>query len=301
MIYNEDENIVYTTIDDVFLNDGYICKSYKYLNLGLQAWAESHTLELMNRSTNAEKKFSSILEEMNYDFYEQAFFKINDKCYFLDFYIPSMNIAFEINGGIHKYSMWEDSKRDADFNRIGIKTIRLTNREVYLPNIKEIIKTSISKAYEGLWDVTSYYRTAMANKFDDKLTINQKFLLSAIDGIKNVKDNSTVLIKSTASYLLPVLNHLKEENINYYENKELIICFYKIVSSKNIKYDIIFDGTRKNIRGRLKHFINKLYKSPIVKVHDVVIKINGDSIKQYSNLKYSELLERLKNDEYYCE
>jgi len=73
-------------------------------------------------------------------FIHQAPFVINGKIYFLDFFIPSLRIAIEVDGVSHSWYDHpnKDSNRDMDFKTIGVKTIRISNDEVSSKKYLEI-------------------------------------------------------------------------------------------------------------------------------------------------------------------
>ena len=50
--------------------------------------------------------------------------------YIADFYCPELHIVIEVDGNSHNDKTAYDSKRDAAFSCIGIKTLRFTNLEV---------------------------------------------------------------------------------------------------------------------------------------------------------------------------
>lgn len=293
MLFDNDKKIVYSTIDGLKLNKDYEVQSYKNLGYSFSSWIERNTIELMKKSTFAEKKFSSILKDQKFEVYEQAFFRIEEKSYFLDFFIPELNLAFEINGSVHKKNFDGDFVRDVAFEKIGIKTIRLTNREVYLPNIKELVNGYVRQALKGVFDATDYYYTPIANKFDDKMTSNQKFILAAIEGMEKAKKGSKILIKTTMSYLISILNHIPADKLEKYDNSEMLRKFYDVVSDKGITYDVVFCGNRANLKGKLKGFVEELDKTPLANDNDAVLMLDGESIVKYKNKKYSEVLKSL--------
>ena len=59
---------------------------------------------------------------------------------FLDFYLPKFKIAIEIDGSIHRTQKAYDKFRDKEFDRIGIKTIRIHNSKAYLSDILHTIE-----------------------------------------------------------------------------------------------------------------------------------------------------------------
>lgn len=50
--------------------------------------------------------------------------------YILDFYHPRTRICIEVDGGIHKKHRGRDRRRDTRLATIGIRTLRITNRQV---------------------------------------------------------------------------------------------------------------------------------------------------------------------------
>ena len=62
-------------------------------------------------------------------------------CYFADFYIPALNLIVELDGSQHRTpeGFAYDSNRDEAFGRIGIKTLRIPNKQVSNGEFKKII------------------------------------------------------------------------------------------------------------------------------------------------------------------
>lgn len=57
----------------------------------------------------------------------------------MDFFLLDKNIALEIDGGYHKINKEYDKNRDIFFKNIGIKTIRINNKDVSYDTIKNKI------------------------------------------------------------------------------------------------------------------------------------------------------------------
>ena len=165
---------VYTTVDNLKLNKDVQVKSYKELNESFVEWIDKRSLELIKGKTFAEIKFAQIMKDQPNEIIEQAFFKIGEKSYFLDFFMPDRNIAFEINGGVHANKEQEkhDWDRDIYFKKIGITTIRLSNRDVYRKDIKQRLNDLFRQAIEGKYDFSEFYCTPNINKYNGKMTIN---------------------------------------------------------------------------------------------------------------------------------
>lgn len=283
---------VYTSIDGLKLNGDVYVSSYTELNDKFVEWINNTVSRNCNNSTFAERKFASILNEQPHEFFEQPFFMINGKSYFLDFFIPDFNLAFEINGSVHKNKREYDFQRDVDFNSIGIKTIRITNREVYLKNIKEILNEYARSALNGTFDASDYYYKPFINKFDGKLTTNQKAIVVAINEMSKVKDCSRVLIKTNMTYLTYVLNHMSEDKVKLCDNCNFISKFYELVKDKKIVYDIVYIGNLNNLNSSRKEYALRLNKTDLYLNNDVVLTINGENIKEYSDRKFSDIVKK---------
>lgn len=91
------------------------------------AWIEKNTARLFNSISPFEISFKEKLERWNILFYQQVFFCIEKKFFFLDFLLPEYNIAVEIDGKDHKRRKKRDNRRDELFRSIGVKTIRIKN------------------------------------------------------------------------------------------------------------------------------------------------------------------------------
>lgn len=118
---------VYTTIEGLSLNENVCLMKYTELPYYFVEWINKKTMDLLKNNTQAERDFSELLKQQPHSFVQQPFFRINNKNYFLDFFFPELNIAIELNGAIHKGKVCYDFERDFAFQKIGIKTIRITN------------------------------------------------------------------------------------------------------------------------------------------------------------------------------
>ena len=283
---------VYTSIDGLKLNNNVCVFSYTQLNDKVVDWVNCTVLNNTKNSTFAERKFASILREQPHVFFEQAYFMINGKSYFLDFFIPDLNLAFEINGSVHKRKKDYDLQRDMDFDSIGIKTIRLTNREVYLKNIREILNKYVRETLNGTFDASDYYVKPILNKFDGKLTTNQKAIVVAINEISKIKDGSRVLIKTNMTYLTYVLNHMSDEKVSFCDNRNFIIKFNDLVKDKKLIYDIVYTGDLKRLNYPRRQHASKLNETDLYDNNDVVLVVNGSNINDYSDNKFAGIIKK---------
>lgn len=177
---------IYSTISGISLAEGYELCPHTDLSDSFVDWIERNTINLMNNSTPAEKRFSQLLMQQPHEFQEQAFFFINGRSYFLDFFIPDFMIAIEVNGESHIKRDGYDYQRDCDFNSIGIKTIRLTNNDIFNADIKKQLNRLIRETLKGVYDASEYFLRPIANRFHREFTGNQKYLLAAISELKKV-------------------------------------------------------------------------------------------------------------------
>lgn len=281
-IKQQDMITVYTTVDNLKLNKDVQVKSYKELNESFVEWIDKRCFELIKGKTFAEIKFAQIMKDQPNEIIEQAFFKIGEKSYFLDFFMPDRNIAFEINGGVHANKEQEkhDWDRDIYFKKIGITTIRLSNRDVYRKDIKQRLNDLFRQAIEGKYDFSEFYCTPNINKYNGKMTINQKGITLAIKKLKRVPDGSSILIKTDMSYLICVLNGL---DTSKYENKEYLDDYYNLLKNKNLFVRVIYFGDYKKTWYMLHKKMKKAIDDIDGKRFDKEIVIKGVDAKKIND------------------
>lgn len=96
--------------------------------------------------------------------------------FFADFYIPALNLVIEIDGNQHgePKQLLYDIHRDNDFANIGIRTLRIKNRDVYngkfkfiipIPSEEHLIPQKITIIPEGVSGLTRAKRVAQIEKF----------------------------------------------------------------------------------------------------------------------------------------
>ena len=135
--------VVYTSIDN-FRNEKCIVKSYKDLSQEFSEWIEENTSKLLQKRTKAEILAGKELEKLFVNVYAQPFFQICGRSYFLDYFIPSKSMAVEVDGKYHKSRIEEDAIRDADFESIGISTIRVHAKDVLNGRFVEVFQEKIA-------------------------------------------------------------------------------------------------------------------------------------------------------------
>ena len=93
-------------------------------------WVVETQKRLSAHPTLAEKVAARMLSRLMEKPVRQAFFMIRGRSYFLDFFFPSSMVAVEIDGSSHRFRKGTDRRRDADFRSVGIRTIRISNKDV---------------------------------------------------------------------------------------------------------------------------------------------------------------------------
>ena len=97
------------------------------------SWIEKTKKKNMDNSTKSEKLLlKTALKRFGKRVKAQYEMTINGHIYFLDFYIKSLRVAIEVDGGYHSTieQSAKDRERDANLASVGIKTIRIKNEQV---------------------------------------------------------------------------------------------------------------------------------------------------------------------------
>lgn len=123
-----------------YIEDYAIISKFSHLPFSKREWIETKRYELQYSVNKYEHLLGAFLLSHDVKFIHQAPFVINGKIYFLDFFIPSLRIAIEVDGVSHSWHDHpnKDSNRDMDFKTIGVKTIRISNDEVSSKKYLEI-------------------------------------------------------------------------------------------------------------------------------------------------------------------
>lgn len=88
-------------------------------------------LDLLARSTDAEKVCYNILTSLGYKVIKQQPVFTGSKVYYLDLYIPKLRLAIECDGAYHytPNQKRKDNNRSAGLRRLGIHVYRLSNHD----------------------------------------------------------------------------------------------------------------------------------------------------------------------------
>lgn len=114
------------------------------LSVNTRLWVAANRRRLLQTVTLPEKVTAQMLTRFDDRPVRQAFFMIRKRCYFLDFFFPERMVAVEIDGSVHRFKKAHDRQRDADFRSIGIRTIRISNKDVMSGKLYE-------KLFKGLY------------------------------------------------------------------------------------------------------------------------------------------------------
>ena len=107
-------------------------------------WIVATRNRLLKTVTLPEKVTAQMLARFEDRPIRQAYFKLRGRSYFLDFFFPERMVAVEIDGSVHRLKKAHDKQRDADFRSIGIRTIRIKNKDVMSGKLYE-------KLFKGLY------------------------------------------------------------------------------------------------------------------------------------------------------
>lgn len=133
---------IYTSLDDFKLKRREV-KSYTCLGEDYADWIDENTIKLLTKRNSQELRAGEELKRIVGTIHEQVFFMINGRSYFLDYYLPNVKIAIEIDGSYHKCRRIEDKVRDIDFQEIGIRTIRVNSSDVMKGDFITVLRNKL--------------------------------------------------------------------------------------------------------------------------------------------------------------
>ena len=105
-------------------------------------------LELLSKSTGAERAACAILDKMQIKHIQQYPIHTGKKTYYADIFIPSLNLVLEIDGAYH-YTAEQtrlDANRSSGIRRLGIHVCRLSNHDARIP---ARIKAKLRRYFKG--------------------------------------------------------------------------------------------------------------------------------------------------------
>lgn len=140
---------VYNTLFTEKMNHPAYAKKVQQ-NKKREEWIDKTQKKNQEKSTASEKLLlKTALKRFGKRVKTQYEVTIKGHIYFLDFYIKSLKVAIEVDGGYHSTieQSQKDRERDANLASIGIKTIRIKNEQVPIKAcIDELISVLLSRA-----------------------------------------------------------------------------------------------------------------------------------------------------------
>ena len=237
--------------------EGFKFVHYSQLDEKKVAWISSKIREMENgKKSPAERKFMEQMRGFKWSIMSQVFFCIKDKFYFLDFFVPKLGLAFEIDGAEnhrHISNEIKDITRDEDFWHIGIKTVRFTASEVGRENFRKGIfepRVKACFAQEKYDPFTLYYDIPKIVRFEGKKTTNQKLLEALIKVLEKTPENSQVVIATSFMYLIEMGERDEIWNPEG-NNLDLLERIYELKKGKGVGF--LYTGEGKNIERNHAH------------------------------------------------
>jgi len=113
----------------------------------LKNLGKKYSKELSNKATIWELEFNAKLESTGESFiFQHPVICKKERLFILDFYIPSLKLAIELDGRSHytKHGASKDKKRTDMLKKEGIKVVRISNslvKSITIKNIKELLNS----------------------------------------------------------------------------------------------------------------------------------------------------------------
>ena len=100
-----------------------------------EKWIKQRKLELLAKSSKAEKSAYKILLTFGVDVVRQKPIVTGRRIYFADLFLPKYNLILEIDGGYHYTAEQKrlDTNRSNSLWRMGYHVCRLSNRDAHNP------------------------------------------------------------------------------------------------------------------------------------------------------------------------
>ena len=253
---------IYTSIPK-YLNLSERIQVKDYGTLSIFPWAKKRIAEMRtSESSYAEEVFVNKCGAFRDSLIRQVFFKVNDRCYFLDFFMPGHNIAIEIDGSYHQKDdvAKRDAIRDSDFRSIGIRTIRFTTAQLFDKDFKE-----------------KYYLPAMGyvgKRANPKVAItsHQVRLKRAVDELKKCGSSEAVEIRSKSTAFLRAISH-DTAPAKFAADQGVLCQFYDIKDEKHLMIMPRFIGSMRNMKKKERAWVKTLEAACLVCRADRVIEV----------------------------
>lgn len=114
------------------------------MNKNLENWIKKNRSKLITTRTKAER---FLLEKLPRKYRKYAKIQhpiiVNDHVYFVDIYLPNIQVAIEVDGWSHADRQEKDKIRDRELLSLNIKTLRISNTEVFIDDIRNLLIDAI--------------------------------------------------------------------------------------------------------------------------------------------------------------
>ena len=145
---------------------------------------------LIENSTDAEIIFKNRLDLFKVRYIFQYRIDYNNSFIIADFFIKSIKLVIEIDGGYHrtKIQREKDRLRDEFLKENGYKVIRILNEDVDAYDIREIIKLFKHKK--------SYSKPKKIDKSKSKLQVEADMLENKINKFKQIEKKKQIILNA---------------------------------------------------------------------------------------------------------
>lgn len=263
---------------------GISIRPFSHLPIENYEWAKSR-IEAMRTTekSGAEKQFEKQMVHFKWPIENQVYFKIDSHIYFLDYYVPKLNLAIEIDGKVshnNNLAQNEDYKRDMRFYNIGIRTVRFTAHEVaskdfrlgiFQPRVKACL------AQKGYDPFKLYYDIPRCTRFDGKKSVNQVILEGLVKVLEKTPENSQIVIATSHTYLIDIG---QRDEIYNPDGAHLDLQERIFALKKSRKVAFLFVGKRMGIeqnrfhRNMVNHW-DKVYETLPDKTHVILLEVHN--------------------------
>lgn len=139
------------------------------MNKKLEIWIRENRRKLISTRPKAER---FLLEKLPRKYKKSAKIQhpvvVNDHVYFVDIYLPSIQVAIEVDGWSHAARQEKDKIRDKELLGLNIKTLRISNTEVFVDDIRNLLIDAI-KDYPPIKKLTKKEKKDRIEKQREKL------------------------------------------------------------------------------------------------------------------------------------
>ena len=243
----KEKKIVYTSIPRYLkLSNNIIVEDYR--SLSIYEWARKRIESMCNEeSSYAEERFMNMCRAFKHSLFRQVFFRIDGRCYFLDFFLVELNMAIEIDGSYHKNAevSQRDKERDSAFLSIGIRTVRFTTDQLRDTDFK-----------------TKYFLPALKSfgkkpgcKQDE--TSHQTRILHLVEKLNYCNMHDIIEVRSNYTSFLRAISRLDAPS-DKAKDKALLAKFYDKKRELNLVILPRFIGTTQKMKKREKKWMENL-------------------------------------------